>query len=79
MLGSSAGTGRAARRRDRDVDEFTDSVLESVRTARDALKQAVAEHDSYAISRALDELENALAIARESGIEVPPAETGETG
>ncbi|MDH6115162.1 hypothetical protein P3T36_004081 [Kitasatospora sp. MAP12-15] len=60
------------------MDEFTESVVERVRTARDELKQAVAEHDSYAISRGLDELENALALARESGIEVPPVEPDET-
>jgi hypothetical protein len=60
------------------VDEFAQALLERIRAARRALRDAVAGVDSVAVGEALDELENALLLARENGIEVP-AEIGGPG
>jgi hypothetical protein len=54
-------------------DEFAQAVLERIRAARNALAAAVASTDSVAVAEALDELERALLLARENGIEAPAA------
>jgi hypothetical protein len=51
--------------------EFADAVLVRVTEARLRLSEAAATADSYAVADALDELELALGLARESGVEVP--------
>ena len=56
------------------MDEFTESVIGRVRAARTGLEEAVGAHDSYAVSLAVDELEDALRLARENGVEVPSAD-----
>ncbi|MBF9071124.1 hypothetical protein [Streptacidiphilus fuscans] len=48
-------------------------LLQQVADARSALATAVATKDPTGVSRALDELEEALREAREGGIEVPPS------
>ncbi|TDT97510.1 hypothetical protein EDD99_5656 [Streptomyces sp. 846.5] len=55
------------------MDEFTGALIERVRAARLGLEEAVAAHDSYAVSLAVDELEDALRLARDNGVEVPSA------
>ncbi|MEY9849602.1 hypothetical protein ABH940_006711 [Streptacidiphilus sp. BW17] len=47
-------------------------LLRQVADARSALATAVAIKDPVGVSRALDELEEALREAREGGVEVPP-------
>jgi hypothetical protein len=56
------------------VDEFTEALIARVRAARTGVEEAVAAHDSYAVSLAVDELEDALRLARENGVEVPSAD-----
>ncbi|MEY9967806.1 hypothetical protein ABIA33_005886 [Streptacidiphilus sp. MAP12-16] len=55
------------------MDEFIETLIARVRAARAGIEEAVAEHDGFAISRAVDELEEALRLARENGVDVPPA------
>ncbi|MFL6116316.1 MAG: hypothetical protein ACJ786_33925 [Catenulispora sp.] len=54
--------------------EFAEAVLARVAGARHRLSEAAATADSYAVAAALDELELALGLARESGVEVPHPE-----
>ncbi|WP_194910541.1 hypothetical protein [Catenulispora rubra] len=54
------------------VDEYTEALLTRVAEARLRLAEAAATVDSQAVAEALDELEQALGLARESGVEVPP-------
>ena len=56
------------------VDEYAEALLTRVAEARLGLAEAAATVDSQAVAEALDELEQALGLARESGIEVPPIE-----
>ncbi|TDT97405.1 hypothetical protein EDD99_5535 [Streptomyces sp. 846.5] len=53
---------------------MTEALIARVRAARTGLEEAVAAHDSCAVSLAVDELEEALRSARENGVEVPSAE-----
>lgn len=53
--------------------EYADALLARVAEARLRLSEAAATADSYAVADALDELELALGLARESGVEVPHA------
>jgi hypothetical protein len=52
-------------------DDFAQALLERVRQARSALAAAARSTDSTAVAEALDELERALLLARENGIDVP--------
>ncbi|NUP46833.1 MAG: hypothetical protein HOW97_05890 [Catenulispora sp.] len=54
------------------TDEFAEALLARVADARLRLAEAAATADSHAVAEALDELEDALGLARESGVEVPP-------
>ncbi|MEY9841194.1 hypothetical protein [Streptacidiphilus sp. EB103A] len=56
------------------MDEFTEALIARVRAARTGVAEAVAAHDSYAVSLAVDELEDALRLARDNGVEVPSAD-----
>ena len=53
------------------IDEFAEALLVRVADARIRLADAAATADSHAVAEALDELEEALGLARESGINVP--------
>jgi hypothetical protein len=53
------------------VDEYAEALLTRVAEARLRLAEAAATVDSQAVAEALDELERALGLARESGVEVP--------
>ena len=55
------------------VDKHAEQVIGRVLAARAALGEAAEAPDSPVLREALDELETALRLARESGIEVPPA------
>jgi hypothetical protein len=57
-------------------DELAQTLLERVRAARGALAAAVESADSTAMPAALDELERALLLARENGIDVTAAADG---
>jgi hypothetical protein len=64
---------------DRDgttVDVLAEAVIARVVAARLSLGEAVATADSRAVARALDELEESLSMARESGVTVPRALEG---
>lgn len=52
-------------------DEFAEAVLARIAEARMRLADAAASVDSGALAEALDELEDALALAQESGIKAP--------
>ena len=54
-------------------DDFAEALLARITDARFRLSEAAATADSFAVAEALDELEEALGLARESGIEVPQA------
>lgn len=54
------------------IDEFAEALRTRVAVARLRLAEAAATVDSQAVGEALDELEQALGLARESGVEVPP-------
>jgi len=54
------------------VDEFAEALLTRIAAARLRMSEAAATADSHALAEALDELEQALGLARESGVEVPP-------
>jgi hypothetical protein len=56
------------------TDEFAEALLARVAEARLRLSEAAASPDSDALAGALDELEEALGLARESGVEVPLVE-----
>ncbi|MEY9836302.1 hypothetical protein [Streptacidiphilus sp. EB103A] len=56
------------------MDEYAEAVIGRVRAARTGLAEAVAAHDSHAVSLAVDELEDALRLARENEVEVPSAD-----
>jgi hypothetical protein len=55
------------------VDKHAEQVIGRVLAARAALEEAAEAPDSPVLRQALDELESALLLARESGVEVPPA------
>lgn len=55
------------------VDKHAEQVIGRVMAARVALEEAAEAPDSPELREALDELESALRLARESGVEVPPA------
>jgi hypothetical protein len=55
------------------LDEFAERVGARVRAARIALGEAAGSAASVGLREALDELEEALRIARDKGVEVPPA------
>ncbi|WP_037603845.1 hypothetical protein [Streptacidiphilus rugosus] len=57
-------------------DEFAAALLERIRQARSALAAAAASTDSIAVAECLDELERALLLARENGIDVPAVING---
>jgi hypothetical protein len=57
-------------------DEFAAALLQRIREARAALAAAVESKDSSAMPAALDELESALLLARENGIDVPAVMDG---
>ncbi|MEY9877765.1 hypothetical protein ABH931_007289 [Streptacidiphilus sp. MAP12-33] len=61
------------------MDQNDQLLLKRVTDARAALAEAAASQNPFGLSQALDELEEALRQARESGIEVPqdPAAGGE--
>lgn len=52
------------------MDEYAEQVAARVRVARAALSAAASRADSFALQDALDELENALKLARASGVDV---------
>jgi hypothetical protein len=52
-------------------EEFAEAVVARVRAARLAVREAVAVADSFAVSAAMDELEDALLLARRNGMDVP--------
>ncbi|MBY8881435.1 hypothetical protein [Actinacidiphila acidipaludis] len=54
------------------VDKHGEQVIGRILAARAALEEAAEAPDSPVLRDALDELETALWLARESGIEVPP-------
>ncbi|SEO32737.1 hypothetical protein [Actinacidiphila rubida] len=54
------------------VDKHAEQVIGRVMAARAALEEAAEAPDSPELREALDELESALRLARESGVEVPP-------
>lgn len=54
------------------VDQNDQLLLKRVADARAALAEAVSTQNPGGLSQALDELEEALRQARESGVEVPP-------
>lgn len=54
--------------------EFAESVRERVLRARAELAEAAARQDASAVQAAVDELEDALAVARVNGVEVPPGQ-----
>lgn len=58
------------------MDQNDQLLLKRIADARAALAEAVSGQNPFGLSQALDELEDALRQARESGIEVPP-ETGD--
>lgn len=58
------------------MDAFTEALIERVQEARAALRGAAESSDSAAMLEALDELESALQVAREHGVEVPPVGDG---
>jgi uncharacterized protein (UPF0305 family) len=66
----------SARRQEADVDAFTEALIERVQEARAALRGAAESSDTAAMLEALDELESALQVAREHGVEVPPVGDG---
>jgi hypothetical protein len=55
------------------LDVFAEAVIARVAAARLSLGVAAATADSHAVAEALDELEEALSMARESGVTVPRA------
>jgi len=55
------------------LDEFAERVIARVRAARTALREAAGPGGCVGLREALDELEQALRIARDKGVEVPPA------
>ncbi|SEO79262.1 hypothetical protein SAMN05216267_104340 [Actinacidiphila rubida] len=61
------------------MDEFTEALIERVRAARAALRAAAESTDVLGTRGALDELESALQLAREHGVEVPPIGDGSSG
>lgn len=52
-------------------DVFSESVRERVRSARRGLADAARSRDPSALSGALDELEDALHLARANGVGIP--------
>jgi hypothetical protein len=56
------------------ADAFAEALITRVAEARVSLAEAAATADSHAVAEALDELEEALRLARESGVTVPRAE-----
>ncbi|MFC1418146.1 hypothetical protein [Streptacidiphilus cavernicola] len=57
------------------MDELTEAAIgQRLRAARAGVQAAVAAHDLYAVALAVDELEDALRLARSSGVDVPSAE-----
>ena len=58
------------------ADRFAEAVLARVMAARLSLAEAAATADSHAVAEALDELEESLALARESGVTVPRISAG---
>ena len=63
---------------DRDAgtaDGFAEALVARVVAARSRLGEAAASADSHAVAAALDDLEEALGLARESGVTVPPADS----
>jgi hypothetical protein len=58
------------------LDEFAEALIEKVWVARAALKSAAESTERFAMTEALDELERVLHLARENGVEVPPAGDG---
>jgi hypothetical protein len=61
------------------TDMFAEAVLARVAAARLRLGEAAATADSHAVAEALDELEDSLALARESGVTVPRMKTIDQG
>jgi hypothetical protein len=59
------GTGEAV------LDVFTESVRERVRAARRGLAAAAETQDPSVLARALDELEDAICVARANGVAFP--------
>jgi len=55
------------------LDGFAERVVARVRAARTALGEAAGSAASVGLREALDELEEALRMARDQGVEVPPA------
>lgn len=58
-----------------DQAKIAQTLRERVVRARSALSEASASHDTTALSPALDELEEALHVAREHGVTIPPADS----
>ncbi|MGO4754278.1 hypothetical protein AB4212_37710 [Streptomyces sp. 2MCAF27] len=58
---------------------FAEALLERVRQARAALEAALEAEDAYAVAVAEDELDDAVRVARELGVDVETdaSETGE--
>ena len=52
-------------------DELVAAVTARMRAARQALREARAADDFAAVREALDELEEALRVARVNGVDVP--------
>ena len=58
------------------ADEFAAALLERIRAARSSLREAAQSNNQAAMAQGLDELERALMLARENGIDVPAAIDG---
>ncbi|WP_262703352.1 MULTISPECIES: hypothetical protein [Streptomyces] len=54
---------------------FAEALLERVRQARGALEAALESEDVYAVAVAQDELDDAVRVARQLGVDVEEDET----
>ena len=57
------------------MDDFTEALIARVRAARTGVEEAAASHDTYAVALAVDALEDALRLARQNDVDIPPAGT----
>lgn len=71
-LGKGAEVGRVV------VGGFVEAVLERVREARAAVQAALEAEDAYGVAVAQEELDDALRLASDHGVDVG-AEEGERG
>lgn len=61
------------------AEEFAETVRARVRRARGGLKDAASRRDEVAVRTAVDEMEEALALARAHRVEVPGSDAAEAG